>query len=379
MSQDFDIAIIGAGIAGASTAWALLEAAPTLRIALIEMEERPGYHTTGRSAAIFIESYGGPGVVPLSRASRAFFGTPPAGFGPLFQHRPSLIIEGPDDAGGLERVAAEYDEGGVTYDWLDAAALAASSVGPLLRPDWCRRALIEPDCHDIDVAALHQGFLRGVDGARPTLITNAEVAGLDRCAGTWRISTRAGEISAPVLVNAAGAWADGVATLAGAAPKGLMPLRRTMAVLRIDPLPPTDLPTVMSSDGSFYFKPDGERLWLSPHDEIPDVPHDVRPDEMDLAIVIDRFEQASTAQVKRLESSWAGLRTFAADRLPIYGFDGAVEGLFWCAGQGGFGIQTAPAAGRLCAALILGGTVRPDTAVDPSPYAATREGLIIHT
>jgi D-arginine dehydrogenase len=371
MSQDFDIAIIGAGIAGASTAWALLEAAPQLRIVLIEMEERPGYHTTGRSAAIFIESYGGPAVVPLSRASRAFFGEPPAGFPPLLFHRPSLIIESPEDAGGLERVAAEYDEGGVAYEWLDAAALAASPAGHMLKPEWRNRALIESDCHDIDVAALHQGFLRGVNGAKPTLITTAEVTALDRTAGMWRITTRAGVFTAPLLVNAAGAWADGLATLAGAAPKGLMPLRRTMAVLRIDPVPPADLPTVMSSDGSFYFKPDGERLWLSPHDEIPDVPHDVRPDEMDLAVVIDRFEQASTVAVKRLESSWAGLRTFAPDRLPVYGFDGAVDGLFWCAGQGGFGIQTAPAAGRLCAALLLGGTAP----VDLAPYATGRLGI----
>ncbi|WP_017669288.1 FAD-binding oxidoreductase [Sandarakinorhabdus sp. AAP62] len=368
MSQDFDIAIIGAGIAGASTAWALLEASPNLRVVLIEMEERPGYHTTGRSAAIFIESYGGPAIVPLSRASRAFFGAPPAGFPPLLHHRPSLIIEGPDDAGGLERVAAEYDEGGVAYDWLDAAALAASPVGPMLKAEWRGRGLIEPDCHDIDVAALHQGFLRGVDGAKPTLVTNAEVTAIERRAGVWQISTRAGDLRAPIMVNAAGAWCDGVATLAGAAGKGLMPLRRTMAVLRIDPAPPADLPTVMSSDGSFYFKPDGERLWLSPHDEIPDVPHDVRPDEMDLAVVIDRFEQATTVQVKRLESSWAGLRTFAPDRLPVFGFDAAVDGLFWCAGQGGFGIQTSPAAGRLCAALLLGG----NPPLDPKPYCANR-------
>jgi D-arginine dehydrogenase len=371
MSQDFDIAIIGAGIAGASTAWALLEASPSLRVVLIEMEERPGYHTTGRSAAIFIESYGGPGIVPLSRASRAFFGEPPAGFPPLLHHRPSLIIEGPDDAGGLERMAAEYDQGGVAYDWLDADALSASAAGPMLKPEWRGRALIEPDCHDIDVAGLHQGFLRGANGAKPTLVTSAEVTALERIAGNWHVATRAGTFTAPVLVNAAGAWADGLAQLAGAAPMGLMPLRRTMAVLRIDPPPPADLPTVMSSDGSFYFKPDGERLWLSPHDEIPDVPHDVRPDEMDLAVVIDRFEQASTVAVKRLESSWAGLRTFAPDRLPVFGFDGAVDGLFWCAGQGGFGIQTAPAAGRLCAALLLGG----NPPLDPAPYAATRPGI----
>ncbi len=365
---DFDIAIIGAGIAGASTAWALLERAPALRVLLLEMEERPGYHTTGRSAAVWVESYGGPAIVPLTRASRAFFGAPPDGFGPLLEHRPDLFIEGPDDAGALDRLAAEMDQGGVHHEWLSAAEMEALPTGPMLRPEWKRRGIVEPDCHDIDVADLHQGFLRGFGGAKPTLVTDAEVAGLERVGGQWRILTRAGEFAATTLVNAAGAWADGVAALAGAAPRGIMPLRRTMAVLRIDPEPPADMMVVMDASGQFYFKPDGGRLWLSPHDEIPDVPHDVRPDEMDLAVVIDRFEQATTVAVKRLESSWAGLRSFAPDRAPIFGPDGAVDEFFWCAGQGGFGIQTAPAAGRLCAALLLGET----PAIDPAAYLATR-------
>jgi D-arginine dehydrogenase len=371
MNSDFDIAIIGAGIAGASTAWALLDAAPRLRVALIEMEPRPGYHTTGRSAAFWVESYGGPGIVPLSRASRAFFGTPPAGFGPLLRHRPSLAIEGPDDPGGLERVAAEYAEGGVEHHWLDADAMAALPTGPMLRPEWRRRGLVEPDCHDIDVAALHQGFLRGSGDARATLITDAEVTGIERRGGRWQIATRAGAFTAPTIVNAAGAWADQVAVLAGAAPKGLMPLRRTMAVLRIDPLPPPDMMVVMDAAGQFYFKPDSGRLWLSPHDEIPDVAHDVRPDALDLAVVIDRFERLSTVRVERLENSWAGLRTFAPDRLPVFGFDPAADGFFWCAGQGGFGIQTAPAAGRLCAALLLGAA----PPLDPAPYSAGRQAF----
>jgi D-arginine dehydrogenase len=369
MASDFDIAIIGAGIAGASTAWALLEAAPRLRVAIIEMEDRPGYHTTGRSAAFWVESYGGPGIVPLSRASRAFFGAPPAGFGPLLRHRPSLAIEGPDDPDGLERVAAEYREGGIEHYWLDAAEMAALPTGPMLRPEWRRRGLVEPDCHDIDVAALHQGFLRGHDDARPSLITNAPVTSLDRQGGRWQLATRAGTVTADRVVNAAGAWADSIAGLAGAAPQGLMPLRRTMAVLGIDPAPPADMMVVMGAAGDFYFKPDGGRLWLSPHDEIPDVPHDVRPDELDLAVVIDRFERLSTVTVKRLESSWAGLRTFAPDRLPVFGPDPQVDGFFWCAGQGGFGIQTAPAAGRLCAALLLGTT----PPLDCAPYVAGRQ------
>ena len=370
MTTDFDIAIIGAGIAGASTAWALLEAAPQLRVALIEMEDSPGYHTTGRSAAVWVESYGGPGIVPLSKASREFFGAPPEGFGTLLEHRPDLFIEGPDDPGGLDRLAAELDSGQVAYEWLDAEEMAALPTGPMLRAEWRQRGLVETDCHDIDVAGLHQGFLRGSGGTKPTLITNAEVTAVVRGDGQWHITTKAGDFTAPILVNAAGAWADGLAELAGARPLGLMPLRRTMAVLGIDPPPPADMMVVMDAAGQFYFKPDGSRLWLSPHDEIPDVPHDVRPDEMDLAVVIDRFEQATTVTVKRLESSWAGLRTFAPDRLPVFGFDAAVDGLFWCAGQGGFGIQTAPAAGRLCAALLLGTT----PILDPAPYAASRFG-----
>lgn len=364
----FDIAIIGAGIAGASTAWALLEANPHLRVALIEMEDRPGYHTTGRSAAFWVESYGGPKIVPLSRASREFFGAPPAGFPALLSLRPGLTIEAPDDSGGLERVAAEFDAGGVAYRWLDAAAMAALSSAPMLRPQWRQRGLLEPDCHDIDVAGLHQGFLRGCRDARPTLICHAEVERLERNGGQWQISTRAGTVQAPVLVNAAGAWADGLAVMAGARPRGVQPLRRSMAVLRIDPPPPADLMVVMDAAGRFYFKPDGGRLWLSPHDETPDVPHDVRPDDLDIATVIDRFEQATTVTVQRLETSWAGLRSFAPDRAPLFGFDGEVDGLFWCAGQGGFGIQTAPAAGRLCAALLLGRS----PPLDPTPYLATR-------
>jgi D-arginine dehydrogenase len=376
---NFDVAIIGAGIAGASLAWSLLDrTGGRLKVALIEMEAQPGYHTTGRSAAFWVESYGGPGIVPLSRASRGFFGAPPPGFAdrPLLALRPGLHVAPPDDAdfgsaGALAAVAAEFDEGGVDYRWLDSAAVLANPAGPMLRPEWRQRGLLEPDCHDIDVAALHQGFLRGCNGARPQVLTDAAVTGLRRDGVGWQVETRAGTIMATQVVNAAGAWADGIAALAGARPRGLQPLRRTMAVLRTDPPPPADLPVVMDAARRFYFKPEGGRLWLSPHDETPDVAHDVRPDELDLATVIDRFERATTCRVERLETSWAGLRTFAPDRLPVFGWDGAVPGFFWCVGQGGFGIQTAPAAGDLCAALLLGEA----PAIDASPYLATRPAL----
>ncbi len=373
-----DVAIIGAGIAGASLAWSLgRRSGGRLTVALLEMEAQPGYHTTGRSAAFWVESYGGPGIVPLSRASRGFFTAPPPGFAErdLLAPRPGLFIAPADDGdfgaghgGALAAVAAEFDAGGVAYRRLDAAPLAASPVAAMLRPEWRQHAIIQDDSYDIDVAALHQGYLRGLAGWKPHLVTDAEVIGLERHGDHWRLATRAGDFTAATLVNAAGAWADAVAVLAGASPLGLMPLRRTMAVLALDPPPPADLPVVLDAAGRFYFKPDSGRLWLSPHDETPDVAHDVRPDELDLAVVIDRFEQCSPARVIRLESSWAGLRTFAPDRLPVFGWDAQVPGLFWCAGQGGFGIQTAPAAAELCAALLLGEA----PPLDPQPYRADR-------
>lgn len=360
----YDVAIIGAGIAGASLGWTLRQQSG-LKVVLIEMESAPGYHTTGRSAAFWVESYGGPGIVPLTRASKAFFDAPPPGFceRALLSRRTSLVLEAPDEPGALEREAAEYDLGGVKYHWLDAAQMAANPAAAMVREAWRRRGICEPDCFDIDVAGLHQGYLRGAN-----MVSKAEVTGLSQGVAGWSVRTKAGVIEARLLVNAAGAWADDVAALAGAARRGLKPFRRTMAVLDTEPPPPLDLPVVMDAGGSFYFKPDGGRLWLSPHDEIPDVAHDVRPDEIDLAVVIDRFEQVSPVRVRRLASSWAGLRTFAPDRLPVFGWDGAVEGLFWCAGQGGFGIQTAPAASALCAALLLGRV----PVVDPAPYLATR-------
>ncbi|MBC7504558.1 MAG: FAD-binding oxidoreductase, partial [Sandarakinorhabdus sp.] len=300
----YDVAIIGAGIAGASLGWVLRHRSD-LRVVLIEMETAPGYHTTGRSAAFWVESYGGPGIVPLTRGSKRFFDAPPPGFceRALLARRASLVIESPDEPGALAREAAVFDASGTVYRWLDAGEMAANPAAPMVRAAWRQRGIEEPDCFDIDVAALHQGYLRSAE-----IVTDAVVTGLSRQDGLWAIATKAGPIEAKLLVNAAGAWADDVAAMAGAARRGLMPLRRTMAVLETQPPPPADMPVVMDAAGKFYFKPDGGRLWLSPHDESPDVAHDVRPDEIDLAVVIDRFEQVSPARVVRLVSSWAGLR-----------------------------------------------------------------------
>lgn len=344
-------------MAGASLAWHL---APHAEVTLIEAEDTPGYHTTGRSAAFWAPSYGGAAVLPLTLASRDHFMEPPAGFDrPLLTPRGALYLAPPGNVAalaGLELVAAEA---------LDPMALARRF--PMLRNEWAAAALYETDCWDIDVAALHAGFLAGARRAGATLVTGARVQAM-AYDGAWRVDTGTDSFTADIVVNAAGAWADGLAQLAGATPLGLTPLRRTMVVLDVDPAPDPALPVTFDAAGSFYFKPDAGRVWVSPHDEIPDVPRDAAAEEIDIAVAVDRFESATRYRVRRVERHWAGLRTFAPDRAPVFGFDSHVPGLFWCAGQGGVGIQTAPAAGLLCADLLLG---RP-TVVDAAPFTPER-------
>ena len=352
-------------MAGASLAYFLGSHA---EVALLEGEDAPGYHTTGRSAAFWVPSYGGRAVLALTAASRDFFMDPPPGFArPLLTPRPALHLAAPGDEAALAGLATKLAAAGLPPEPLGAAALGERF--PMLRPQWARAGLLEQDCWDIDVAALHAGFLGGAKRAGARLVTTARVERLVHDEH-WRIATSAGNFDADVVVDAAGAWADGLAVLAGAAPLGLKPLRRTMVVLDVDPVPDPALPVTFDAAGSFYFKPDAGRMWVCPHDEIPDVPRDVAPEELDIAVAIDRFESATRYRVKRVERHWAGLRTFAPDRAPVFGFDPRVAGLFWCAGQGGIGIQTAPAAGRLCADLLLGRT----PAVDPAPFEPARFG-----
>ena len=344
------VAIVGAGMAGASLAYFL---AGDADVTILEAEAHPGYHTTGRSAAFWVPSYGGPAVLPLTAASRAFFMAPPPGFAaPLLTPRAALHLAAPGDDASLAALTSGFDADAMPYERLDAAALAARF--PLLSPGWARAGVVEGDCWDIDVAALHAGFLRGARAGGTRLVTDARVGELTRVAGGWRIATTAGAFDADVVVNAAGAWADGLAVFAGAAPLGLRPLRRTIAVLAVDPVPDAGLPVTFDAAGSFYFKPDAGRMWVSPHDETPDLPSDAAAEEFDIAVAVDRFEDATRYRVARVERHWAGLRTFATDRAPVIGWDHAVEGFFWCAGQGGVGIQTAPAWGRLAADLVLG-------------------------
>lgn len=361
-TQDFDVAIIGAGMAGASLA---AECAPHARVLLVEAEDTPGYHTTGRSAAFWEETYGGPGVFPLTMASGRYLRE-----GGYLSPRGALNLGQAQDRDKVEAFAEKFTALGATIHLQDRAALESRVQG--LKPEWVVGAW-EPACADIDVAGLHQHYLTASKRTGTVLRVRARVEHLEREGGMWRLSWAGGEARAPIVANAAGAWADGLATLAGARPLGITPLRRTIVQLRTDPAPVDDLPLVLGINEDFYFKPQGGRLWLSPHDEIPDVAGDAAPEELDVAIAIDRFEHVVDWKVAALERRWAGLRSFSPDRLPVYGFDPAVEGLFWFAGQGGFGIQTAPAAARLGAQLLLGLPRDGLTAeIDPGTYSPAR-------
>ncbi|MCZ8369861.1 MAG: FAD-dependent oxidoreductase [Porphyrobacter sp.] len=358
-----DIAVIGAGMAGASLA---AELAAHARVLLLEAEDAPGYHATGRSAAFWEECYGGPGVVPLTRASGAYL----AQHGFLTQ-RGALYIGRTEDRAAMDEFRASYNGTGVQIERLAPEALAERV--PHVRPEWSE-ALYQPACADIDVAGLHQHYLAEARRQGVTIATRARVSGLARANGVWTITGQTGETwQAATLVNAAGAWADEIARLAGVAPIRIAPFRRTVAVLQVEPQAPADLPLVIDVGGGFYFKPDGGRLWLSPHDEIPSEPCDAAPEELDVAIAIDRFQNVTDWRIAAVEHRWAGLRSFAPDRMPVYGFDADADGFFWFAGQGGFGIQTAPAAARLGAQAVLGlGADAMTAGIDPAAYAPAR-------
>ena len=352
--SDVDILIVGAGIAGGSVGAAL---AGHRRVLVVEAEDHPGRHSTGRSAAFWHEGYGGPRVAPLTRASR-----PKLDEGGYLTPRGAIHV-----ARAGERI--ELVEG------CEAAPLSRAELEralPGIRPEWTH-GVREPALADIDVARLHGDFLGRIRRSGSEVLTGAGLAGGVRTIEGWRVQLTDGtEVGARLIVNAAGGWADGVATACGVRPLGISPKRRTMVQLRVGRSGLARLPLVVGADGSFYFKGESDRaIWLSPHDEIDTDPCDAAPEELDIAIAIDRFERVVDWPVERVERSWAGLRSFAPDRLPVYGFDVREPAFFWCAGQGGFGIQTAPAAGALCAGLILGDGEPP---VDPRPYDPARFG-----
>lgn len=372
MTRRADVVIVGAGMAGASLA---AEIAREASVIILEAEDQPGYHSTGRSAAFWSESYGGPLVQPLTSASGRFLAQPPKGFAerPFMTPRGAIHLADADGRAALESLASEFAGSSVRLVEMDREALELAI--PHLRPGW-DWGLHEPSCADIDVAALHAAYLRLARRRGAILVSNARAQRAERQGSAWRVQTACGYFQSEVLVNAAGAWADHVARLAGESALGIQPFRRTLAQLRIDPAASPDLPLVIDALERFYFKPEaGGRLWLSPHDETPCDPCDCAPEEYDVALAIDRMERAVGWRVTRVERSWAGLRSFAPDRLPVYGFSPSGRGFFWFAGQGGFGIQTAPAAAQVAGALLLRRKPQGLVAdIDPSPYLATRFG-----
>ncbi|MEJ5991840.1 FAD-binding oxidoreductase [Ramlibacter sp. PS3R-8] len=347
-----DFIVIGAGIAGASVAFFL---APHARVTVLERESQPGYHSTGRSAALFLESYGTAQVRALTRASRAFFDAPPDGFTghPLLGPRGCLLVA----THGQEEELQAHREVLRTMapNARDLTAEEAVALVPVLRRERVIGAALEPDAFDMDVHAIHQGYLRGARRSGGSIVCDAEVLQMRRVDAVWEVTTPAGVFRAPVLIDAAGAWADVVAGLAGVRPIGLQPKRRS--AFTFAPPPGTESrhwPCLVSADETWYFKHDAGMLLGSPANADPVPPHDVQPEELDIALAIDRIQQMTTLEIRRPSRTWAGLRSFVADGDLVGGFDAQAPGFFWLAAQGGYGIQTSAAMGEACAALARG-------------------------
>jgi D-arginine dehydrogenase len=345
-----DVAIIGAGIAGVGAAF---EIAPDASVVVLEQEREPAYHTTGRSAAMFLESYGGERVRALTSASRAAF----ENVGTLLRPRPLMWVANPD--GGSAHDLA----GGATMRAVEPAE--ALAMCPVLRPEWATGALVEPDAQEIDVLGLHQHFLGGARRRGVRVEVNARVLGGQHDGTAWHLETAAGPVLARSVVDAAGAWADVVAALLGVAPVGLTPLVRTALVARCTAVDP-GWPLVGDRGETFYFRPEGTGVLVSPADETPSEPHDARPDDLTVALALDRVNAATTLNLRSVHTAWAGLRTFAPDRDPVVGADPDHPSFCWLAGLGGFGIQTAPALTRLAA-----DAVRASAAAAPDPVPAS--------
>ncbi len=366
-----DAVVIGGGIAGVSAAYSL-----SLRgadVVVLEREDSLTAHSTGRSAAQYIETYGGPVNQALTVASRQFLLSDADGLADdtVLSRRPSLWVGTESWVEQLERLRLEMLPLSPGLALLEPPEVLAHC--PALDPAWVGGGVLEPDSYDIDVAGLHQAFLRGARRGGATVVRSSAVTDLERLNGHWQVRTAAGSFGAPVVVNAAGAWADEVARMAGVETLGLTPLRRTVFTFAA----PGDLPAervwrwplVADIAGDFYFKPEGpSQLLGSPADETPDVPCDARATEIDVARGIDAVNGATTLGVRAVRSVWAGLRTFAPDRCPVAGVDDSAEGFVWCAGQGGTGIQTAWAMGEAVASAACG-------TAPPAPLAGLMEEL----
>ena len=354
---DGDFLVIGSGIAASSIGYFL---APHGRVVLLERESQPGYHSTGRSAAMFIASYGTPQVRGLTQASRAFLDQPPEGFAdvPILSARGTLFVATPERADLLDEHCALLQA--MSPLWRRLSRDQSLAMVPVLRGERLLGSAYEPDASDIDVHALHQGYLKGLHRHGSQLVCDAEASHIEREGKGWRVSAGGREYRAPVLINAAGAWCDQIAQMAGVRPIGLVPKRRSAFIFA--PPPGIDVarwPSVVGADESWYFKPDAGLLLGSPANADPVDAQDVQPEELDIALGIDRIQTMTTLQIRRPTRTWAGLRSFVADGDLVGGFDANAAGFFWVAAQGGYGIQTSAAMGQACAALARGLPIPP--------------------
>ncbi len=358
MSKPVDFAVIGAGIAGASAAY---ELAKHGTVKVFEVEATAGHHSTGPSAALYTECDGLPPLRRLAMASRDFLTDPPEGFAdaPLVHDR------------GVMFVALEEHEDALQFFYDDQRALVpniarldaseALARCDVLRPERLAGGVLEPDAMDIDVHTLHQGFISGLRGRGGGLHTSSPVTGLERRSSGWQVQVGTDKIDAGVVVNAAGAWCDVVGALAGVRPIGLVPKRRTAFIFGApEESDHQSWPMVVDVEAMFYFRPEGPNLLASPEDQTPVEPQDIRHDELDVAMAIDRIQEVTTMQIRHVRSAWAGLRSFVADNVPVVGMDPEADGFFWLAGQGGYGIMTSPAMSRITASLITGGELPAD-------------------
>ncbi len=347
-----DVLVVGAGIAGASVASLL---AANANVIMIERENAPGYHSTGRSAALYTETYGNETIRALTVASRPYFTdvTGPNGEPAMLSPRGTMVIARADQQVVFEaahKTATALSEG---VQLLPRDEIIGTV--PVLRPENIVHGFLEVAAMDMDVDAIHQAYLGTFRGHGGTLVTDAEVLSLRRTGNDWLIETSVGDYMAAVVVNAAGAWADDLGGRSGINQVGLTPKRRTAFTFAApDGIESAFWPAVIDVDEQFYFKPDAGLILASPADETPQPPNDAQPEEIDIAVAVERLQTATSLEIKRLNSKWAGLRTFAPDKTPVVGFDPEQDGFFWLAGQGGYGIMTSPAMALIAAGLIEG-------------------------
>jgi D-arginine dehydrogenase len=375
MTTDCDFLVIGAGVSGAAAAWELAALGKTI---LLEMEDQPGYHSSGRSAALYTPNYGPAPVREICQAAGAFFNAPPPGFAdhPLLTPRGALTLGIDDPEGALDKM---LNDAPPAHPIVEISLKRAKELCPLIRQDVFRRAIYEAGVKDMDAAAIHQGYLRGFKARGGRLAVSATVTALERSGGQWTAVTANERFGAPVVVNAAGAWADRIGALAGAPRIGLQPCLRTVILVEVPPefCKPTQ-PVGEVIETWHYFKPEAGRILASPGDETPVDPMDAYPDDMVMAELADYLERHTLLKIERILRSWAGLRSFVPDHCPVVGFDPRAEGFFWLAGQGGYGIMMSPVLGRATASLIDTGALPEDLrerGLTPADLAPGRAAL----